>query len=145
MTRFSQAFEHVMKWEGGDKITDDPRDPGGLTRFGISLRAHPDIGADGIRNLTRDKAMAIYRTKYWNACDCDYLRPGLALMVFDTAVNCGVKRAERWLRESGGNLTKLSVSRAYHYATLDHLDDIYGRGWFARLFSTYDAAKVLDS
>ena len=38
----SEIIKHVLRREGGDKITRDPDDPGGLTKFGISKRSHPD-------------------------------------------------------------------------------------------------------
>ncbi|HHV62978.1 MAG TPA: hypothetical protein GXX51_10120 [Firmicutes bacterium] len=50
-----------MTHEGG--LPEDPRDPGGITKFGISLRSYPSLGADGIRNLTHDQAIAIYRAR----------------------------------------------------------------------------------
>ena len=33
-------FKWLMKWEG-ETITNDPRDPGGMTAYGISRRFHP--------------------------------------------------------------------------------------------------------
>ena len=141
---FAQALDHVLKWEGGNKITDDPRDPGGLTKWGVSLRAHPKLGRDGIRNLTREQAADIYKREYWLPCGCHKLRPALALAVFDAAVNVGVKRTRLWLDESGRDLVKFTVKRATHYALLDSIDDIYAKGWFNRLFDTYTKCLLLD-
>ena len=36
---FDQAFERVIGHEGG--YVNDPRDPGGETKYGISRRAYP--------------------------------------------------------------------------------------------------------
>lgn len=58
MSDFERALAFCLKWEGGDKITDDPRDPGGLTKFGISQRAYPN---EDIRKLTRGRAAFLYR------------------------------------------------------------------------------------
>ena len=38
---WEQFFEWLMKWDG-KTITNDPRDPGGQTAWGISRRYHPD-------------------------------------------------------------------------------------------------------
>ena len=40
---FPLALQFALKWEGGDKYTNDPIDPGGETKYGISKRAYPDI------------------------------------------------------------------------------------------------------
>ena len=54
MTLFDIAIDFVLSQENG--LADDPKDPGGITNFGISLRSYPDLGADGIRSLTRSAA-----------------------------------------------------------------------------------------
>jgi lysozyme family protein len=145
VTAFERAFDFAMEWEGGETITNDPRDPGGLTKWGVALRKHPELTADDIRALTREQASAIYRTDYWNAINADALPPGLALFAFDTAVNCGVKRTKAWLNGAGGDLQKLTVSRCVHYALLDSLDDTYAKGWYNRLIDCYETARGMTS
>ena len=49
MSDFDKAFELVIGHEGG--LVDHPADPGGLTKYGISKRAYPNLD---IRNLTLD-------------------------------------------------------------------------------------------
>ena len=48
---FEQAVAMVFKHEGG--YVNDPKDPGGETRWGISKRAYPDVD---ILRLTEDEA-----------------------------------------------------------------------------------------
>lgn len=91
---FDQALAFVLEREGG--YVNDPADPGGETNFGISKRAYPTID---IRHLTPELAGAIYFRDYWSAAGCETLAPDLALLVFDTAVNCGVTRAMAWLHD----------------------------------------------
>lgn len=134
-----KAIEHVLKWEGG--YVNDRRDPGGETKYGISKRAYPN---EDILDLTKARAEFLYDRDYWRAMGCDKMPDGVALLVFDTAVNCGVKRTKGWIAEVGLDLAKLAVRRAFHYATLDHLDDTYGKGWFNRLFDTYTEALRLQ-
>ena len=57
---FDDAFEALMAHEGG--YANDPRDPGGETKYGISKRAYPAVD---IRNLTLEAAKAIYKRDYW--------------------------------------------------------------------------------
>lgn len=57
---FLKAIEEVLANEGG--YVDDPDDPGGETKFGISRRSYPDLD---IPNLTRDEAIAIYYRDWW--------------------------------------------------------------------------------
>ena len=38
-----QEILRTIELEGGEKVTCDPADPGGLTKYGISKRFNPDI------------------------------------------------------------------------------------------------------
>ena len=68
---FETAVDFILSVEAG--LVNDPSDPGGLTKFGISQRAYPDVN---IRDLTLDGAKTLYRKDYWNRCSCDKLPPG---------------------------------------------------------------------
>jgi len=90
---FSRAVNYVIdRLEGGGTLVQDA---GGLTRWGISKKANPDVD---IANLTRDGAIDIYRRKYWNAVKGDLLPAALALLVFDAAVNMGPGYVARMLQ-----------------------------------------------
>ena len=97
----SGVFAFVVEdLEGGDTVTNDPADPGGLTKWGISQRAHPALD---IANLTREQALDIYTRDYWHRCRCDELSLGalgVALMVFDSAVNLGTGAAAKLLQRA---------------------------------------------
>lgn len=159
MTAFDQAFEIVVGHEGG--FSDDPNDPGGRTKYGISQRSYPSVD---IPNLMLDGAKALYRRDYWDRCSCDALDPGLALVVFDAAVNNGVGQAIRWLQSAVGvtadgvigpvtrsaihnandeeTLVALHASRIYMMAGLSTWKN-FGRGWSKRLARLpYQAAKM---
>ncbi|MDQ3234538.1 MAG: hypothetical protein M3Q07_22265 [Pseudobdellovibrionaceae bacterium] len=86
---FQDAVRLVLEFEGGGRIVSHPKDPGGLTKYGISLRAHPDLGEAGIRNLTEAQAIDIYRQKYWIPLKLSRFSPRLSLPLFDAAVNHG--------------------------------------------------------
>ena len=91
MAEFEPAFQHTLKWEGG--YVNNPDDPGGETKYGISKRAFPK---ENIANLTRDRAEALYRMNYWTPLGLALVAPQqVANKVFDLAVNLGAKRGVR--------------------------------------------------
>lgn len=150
---FDRALAFVLQHEGGDTITDDPADPGGLTKWGISLRSYPGLD---IRALTRDQAADIYCADYWHAGSCDALPPGVAVMHMDACVNQGVKAAAKLLQLAAGVtadgaigpktlaavqrmdaaalLTEYAARRMSHYGRLPHFDR-FGLGWSRRLMA----------
>lgn len=79
-------------------LSDQPGDAGGLTKYGISKAAHPELD---IASLTRDDAIAIYKREYWDACKCDALPVPVAIAMFDFAVNSGASRAVGGLPPQG--------------------------------------------
>lgn len=93
---FLTAFKDVVGLEGGyDRNPNDRGNytPGGTlkgTKFGISARSYPDLD---IPNLTLDQAQAIYFEDYWSVILADQLPSAIALLVFDDAVNSGVRPA----------------------------------------------------
>jgi lysozyme family protein len=156
---FDAAVAFVLSAEGG--LVDDASDPGGLTKFGISQRAYPNLN---IRELTLDDAKALYRKDYWYPCSCDQLPGGVALIVFDAAVNQGVGRSIRMLQRSlnvpeDGVIGPVTLSaiagrspaeiiaemiarRAVAYA-LSPLAGSDGLGWFRRLAKAHQIALRL--
>jgi len=92
---FKKALDFTLQWEGS--YVNDPDDKGGETKWGISKRAYPEVD---IKNLTREEALRIYQRDYWIAAGCDSLSYPMNVVVFDSAVNCGVARAKAWLRAS---------------------------------------------
>jgi lysozyme family protein len=97
MSAFDQAFAIVVGHEGG--YVNNPADPGGETKYGISKRSYPDLD---IANLTETDAEAIYKRDYWDKLSLDIADAGLALVAFDAAVNNGVGAAIKWLQGALG-------------------------------------------
>jgi len=112
MNTFNQALTFSLKWEGGDKYTNDPIDPGGETKFGISKRAYPDID---IKSLTRTEASVLYKRDYWDKANCESMEPKLGIAVFDSAVNCGVGRVRSWLAEKEEPDVRWFIQRRIQY------------------------------
>lgn len=151
---FQTALEHIFLFEGG--LVDHPKDPGGITKFGISLRAYPHLGTEGIRNLTKEQAAEIYKKDYWDATKCDELPSGLRLMVFDCAVNQGVGYASKALQTAVSvradgiigpqtlrAVQSVNVERAVHRFAMNRFLryernpnwKVFGEGWMSRLLS----------
>lgn len=158
--RFDQAFMHVVGLEGGE--VNDPDDPGGHTKYGISQRAYPHID---IAALTILGAKDIYFEDYWKVLRCGSLPWPLALFVFDCGVNQGNQVAAKLLQKVlgvtvDGDLGKVTLAkaakadeavgamylteRALRYATTKNFNK-YGRGWFKRLFMIALEAQRCES
>ncbi len=147
---YTYAFTAIVGVEGG--YSNDPADPGGETKFGLSKRANPDLD---IANLTLELAQDIYRSRYWIPAHCPDLRWPLSLFVFDCAVNQGVEVAVKLLQKAAGTIQDgvigrnslaaitranqrelcalFMADRALRYVGTRNFD-IDGRGWLKRLF-----------
>ena len=91
MADFTEAVTKTLGYEGG--LVDDPRDPGKLTNWGISLAAHPEIGPAGIRIMTKPQAIGIYQAQYWPDSYSQIENQKLADCLFDFGVTSGVADA----------------------------------------------------
>lgn len=91
---FLKAVGFVLHHEGG--YVNHPADPGGETNFGISKRAYPNVEIAG---LTKEQAQEIYRADYWDRLGLDQLPAMVAIVVMDTAVNMGRRRAVQILQQ----------------------------------------------
>lgn len=146
---FVNYINRVLQHEGG--YVNDPRDPGGETNWGISKRAFPKVN---IRTLTRNGAIAIYHTHYWQRVRGDELPPDVAFQVLDAAVNHGVPRAITWLQRAVGvaddgifgpltlaaviSADKRDIALNFNAERLDFYTKLstwptYGRGWTRRI------------
>jgi lysozyme family protein len=98
---FEAALRRLLVHEGG--YSNHPSDPGGPTNFGITLRDYrkyvqSDATAADVRTMKLADAKAIYRSKYWDALNCDQLPAGVDYAVFDYGVNSGIGRSGKVLR-----------------------------------------------
>lgn len=130
---FDEDVAFVMdKQEGGGRLNTDT---GGVTKWGISAKAHPDLD---IKNLSREDAQRVYHEEYWKPINADAITdPALRRAAFDSAVNEGVSSTKQWLRESGGDLQTFLGLRAQRYVNLlDKQPEKYGKyeaTWDARM------------
>lgn len=109
---FAWMVDRVLDHEGGAKFVMDPRDPGGATRWGISLSfaqyqkarfdldGDGDVDADDIRILPKADAVLAYRDSFYDRVRGDDLPLWAAYSAFDMAVNQGVVAAAKTLQRS---------------------------------------------
>jgi lysozyme family protein len=97
MMDFESAFNRLIGVEGS--YVNDPADPGGETKYGISKATYPQ---EDIPNLTLDHAKALYLRDFWGPAGCDAVPDGLKYTLFDMAVNSGVRTAVRNLQQAVG-------------------------------------------
>lgn len=89
MDAFERAFCETLSFEG--EYVNDPDDPGGETKFGISKRSYPDVD---IAALSFEQAKDIYKRDYWDVLNLHEIRrEPISSEIFDTAVNMGRRTA----------------------------------------------------
>ena len=102
---FEKSVNHIILIEGG--YVNNPKDKGGATKYGITEKVARQNGyIYEMRNLTRDKAKEIYKNEYWNKIKIDCKDFNVAFLLFDFAVNSGVKTAIKHLQKSLNSLLK---------------------------------------
>lgn len=127
---FAKCVAFVLEREGG--YVNNPKDRGGETKFGISKRAFPDID---IKRLKVQDAKVIYYKHYWLFV-ADQLKWPLNLVVFDTAVNMGSKRAKQWINESKEDWKAyLEIRRVFYYDLVKRRPEqsVFLNGWLNRI------------
>ncbi len=148
---YDKAFELVIGHEGG--YVNNPSDPGGETKYGISKRSYPKLN---IAELTLQDAKLIYFNDFWSKMRCDELPAEIRFHMFDAAVNSGVNQAIKWLQETlnvtadgviGSNtlaaVAKYSakdIALAYSLRRLEAMTKMrvwesFSRGWTRRIIS----------
>jgi lysozyme family protein len=108
---FGLAIPTVLRHEGG--FVNNPNDPGGATKYGVSLRYLKTLGLEGdynhdghvdvedIRGMNVEEAKDIFRKHWWDAFGYgDIVDQKVATKVFDTCVNVGSRQAHKILQKS---------------------------------------------
>ncbi|MBF9047173.1 peptidoglycan-binding protein [Rhodobacterales bacterium LSUCC0031] len=137
--------EQIVAREGG--YVNDPDDPGGPTKFGVTLQtmrslgldldADDDVDARDVQLISQAQAVSIFVAHYFEAPGIGRLPVPLQPSVFDMYVNAGsnaVRILQRLLRDMGHDLVidgriGPRTARAAHGALKqapDYLVDAYG-------------------
>jgi lysozyme family protein len=164
---FDKCLAEVLRHEG--KWADHPRDPGGATMQGITLRTYSKwigrlVTKEELFNMPSAHRDAIYREVYWDKVRGDELPLGVDLCLFDYAVNSGLKRAIVAVQEALavnadgalGPVTMGAIQMAtpsalipwvceYRLAFLQRLPiwDTFGKGWAKRVKDVQSVAMEM--
>jgi lysozyme family protein len=156
---FDQAFDRLIGNEGG--YSNDAHDPGGQTRYGITIRearAHRYTG--DMRALPIDFAKKIYKEDYWDIIGDAH--PAIKFQAFDFGVNAGVQTSIRKLQAAIGVaddghwgpvsqaklasmdvndvLMRFAAQRLNYYTSLSTWPN-FGKGWTRRIANDLNLAS----
>ena len=168
MDTFERALSFVLRWEGGYRLHRNPTETH-YTYAGIYQKAYPRWEGwkyifSGEEEKAKELVKEFYRLNFWKRLKCDHMPPKVAVAVFDTGVNLGVRRSARGLQKTLGVVadgiigpkTIAAVNRAneeelvreflkrrvIYYSKLScEKFNIYKRGWVSRVF---DLMKFLE-
>jgi lysozyme family protein len=91
---FPELIKRIIEQYEGITASCDEGDPGGWTKYGICQEdINPATGDNfteqGIKELTIDNAIDIYRETYWKVLGCAQMPKGIAIEVLDFGINAG--------------------------------------------------------
>jgi len=163
MLSVRELADEIVLREGG--FVDDPDDPGGATKFGVTIHTMRALGLDldgdgdvdprDVLQLAREQAVDIFVEHYFHRPRIWQLPEALQPSVFDMYVNSGSKAVrilQRLLRDMGLDIAVDGIigpqtTRAAHAAMAqapDHLVDAYGiarRDYYYRLADRRAASR----
>lgn len=94
----------MLRLEGG--YVNDPRDPGGATKYGITQKTLSATNLGGmpmnVKDLTPEQATIFYTTTDWKNIQGDALPGALAPLMLNAAVNMGEPTAIGMLQDCVG-------------------------------------------
>lgn len=161
--RIRRIADDIVAREGG--YVNDPDDPGGATKYGVTvhtmrrlgldLDGDGDVDADDVRRLSREQAVDIFLRHYFHGPRISELPEFLQATVFDMHVNAGtnaVKILQQLLCDMGepvavdgiiGPVTVAACARA-HATARGYMADAYGiarRNYYFRLADRRPASR----
>jgi len=129
--------EGILKYEGS-VFTNDPRDPGGATKYGWTLKTYkmifPGANVNDLKSMTWEQALELYEDHFWVVHGTQYIRPdSLAGTLLLAQINMGASRPNKLLQQVcnelcdcnlkiDGLLGKMTV---YKVNNCSRLDDAY--------------------
>jgi len=163
MQSVTDIAKEIVAREGG--FVNDPDDPGGATKFGVTIhtmrRLGLDLDADGdvdardVQRLTQKQAIDIFVTHYFERPLIAQLPEPLQSTVFDMYVNAGanaIKILQRLLVEMGQLVVvdgvlgpqSIAATQAAWRAAPEHMVDAYGiarRNYYFRIADRRPASR----
>lgn len=140
---FDTAFDRLMGHEGG--YVNNPKDPGGETKWGISKRSYPHLN---IKTLTKEQAKVIFRRDFWDRVHADKLYDGVAWQLSDFAYHSGPETAVRYYQRAlgvadDGHFGPMSLAASKKMSETDQIMRVIGerQDFQTRLSNWSDAGK----
>lgn len=124
MAEISRLVPLILKWEGS-KYTNDPNDPGGPTKYGVTLSTWKrvgvdkdndgDIDAEDVKLLTVEDCKLVLKLGYWDQWKADrILNQSVANILVDWVYNsgtAGIKIPQQLLGlEPDGNVGPVTIA-----------------------------------
>lgn len=136
------SISKTLTYEGG--YTNDPRDPGGATNWGITifdarLYWKRDASPADVKAMPKSVAIDIYRQKYWAKMGCDERAAGVDFVEFDFGVNSGVARSLTYRKTlDPQKLSPVAYVKAFCAKRSSFLHglrtwSVFGKGWGRRV------------
>lgn len=163
MQTVRQIASEIVAREGG--FVNDPDDPGGATKFGVTIHTMRTLGIDldrdgavtisDVRALSKEQAVEIFEKHYFEKPLIALLPPALHATVFDMYVNAGsnaIKILQRLLCDMGHRVTvdgalgpqSIAATQAAYKQASHHLADAYGiarRNYYFRIADRRAASR----
>lgn len=116
--RFQYAVKVVLKHEGG--LSNNKADPGGITKYGLSLRflknenidddGDGDVDLDDVIHLDLSDADEIYAKFWWQKYNYNEINDlKLATKIFDSSVNMGASQCHKLLKRAINRMVTIGV------------------------------------
>jgi len=155
MQTIDEIVSEIVRREGG--YVNDPADPGGATKFGVTIHTLRRLGLDlthdgkittaDVKALTIPQAIDIFKKHYFYEPKINQLPQALQASVFDMQVNSGsmaIKILQRLMIKFGEDISpdgvlgphSLKAARNVWAKAHDHMVDAYGierRDYYYRL------------
>lgn len=125
---WERAIAFVLRYEGSRLSIDSN---GALVRYGINQAVHRSVN---VRTLSRERAVELYRSIYWEGSGAALYDWPMNLIVFDTAVLFGRGVPARWV-EAGHDTAQALILRRVESHMHSKFGTTYRRGWCNRLES----------
>lgn len=161
MADFETLVKDLIEAEGGDELVTNVDDRGGLTKYGISQRAYPDLD---IASLTEEEAIEIYKRDYWDKFKIGDMPDKYKRDIFFNVVNSGSSairdlqqalgvdvdgvvgpQTKGALEKFDGDLTRTikegQIDRYVRIAEKDPTQRQFLNGWINRAVGSYRFSK----
>lgn len=142
------SFEKLMAfiYDAEGYASNDPKDPGGLTIYGVSTHWYPSE-VSAMRTMTKEEAWAyakdFYYQEFWLKAHCDAIIWPANVCVGDMAINQGQMRAFNLWTSSGNSWQHFLLKRLRMYGDTKGGDPVL-HGHMDRVLNLFDNIESFE-